>query len=286
MIYFCADDYGISKTSNERIEYCLKNGVLNKVSVLPNGEIEDFKKRLLKDGARLSLHINLVEGYPLADADELDLIVTESGKFKYSFIGLFFLSLTGKRRELEKELYTEIKRQIDFWKKECGEGVLMSIDSHQHTHMIPLVFKTLLRVIKDSGIEVDNLRIPAEPLAPYIMTPSLYMSYGIKGIIKQWLLGFLGLINRKELKSSGLNFAYFMGVMFSGRITENKIRKLLPKYIKLAEKNGKDIEIALHPGCSQKKESLIDGSRPDFERFYFSPWRSAEFDTLLNFKFE
>ena len=36
MIYFCADDDGISKTSNERIEYCLKNGALNKVSVLPN----------------------------------------------------------------------------------------------------------------------------------------------------------------------------------------------------------------------------------------------------------
>ena len=41
------------------------------------------------------------------------MIVTESGKFKYSFIGLFFLSLTGKRRELEKELFGGIIKTPD-----------------------------------------------------------------------------------------------------------------------------------------------------------------------------
>ena len=93
MIYFCADDYGISEGANSRIENCLENGVLNKISVLPNGKVLDFKKRLSDKDAILSLHINLVEGRPLSNPDDVDLLVSESGYFKYSFIGLFFLSI-------------------------------------------------------------------------------------------------------------------------------------------------------------------------------------------------
>ena len=66
MIYFCADDYGISKSSNMRIEECLKNGVLNKISVLPNGDISNFNEHLLGENVKLSLHLNLIEGHPLS----------------------------------------------------------------------------------------------------------------------------------------------------------------------------------------------------------------------------
>ncbi|MEE1048402.1 MAG: ChbG/HpnK family deacetylase, partial [Clostridia bacterium] len=86
MVYFCADDYGISTYGNSRIENCLENGVLNKVSVLPNGEISDFKQRLSDKAAIISLHINLVEGRPLSNPNDVDLLVSESGYFKYSFI--------------------------------------------------------------------------------------------------------------------------------------------------------------------------------------------------------
>ena len=286
MVYFCADDYGISKTSNDRIEYCLEHGALNKVSVLPNGEITDFKSRLTGNNAKLSLHINLVEGYPLSPPSEIGLLVSDDGCFRYSFIGLFFLSLSGKRAELEKQLYTEIRNQIAFWKKEIGEGVPLLLDSHQHTHMIPLVFKTLMKVIRDEDIEVEALRIPAEPISPYLLTPSLYAKYSITGLVKQWLLKFLGFINARELKKSKINHAYFMGALFSGKITEDKIKKLLPRYLKMASKRGRDIEIALHPGYLGADEQLIVGKRTGFEKFYFSPWRNKEYETLLNFKFE
>lgn len=279
MVYFCADDYGISKESNNRIESCLESGVLNKVSVLPNGETDDFKNRLLEKNAKLSLHINLVEGFPLSDAN---LIVSDKGNFKYSFIGLFFLSLFGKRKQLKKELYKEIKMQIDFFRTNVGEETPLFLDSHQHTHMIPLVFKTLVKVIKDEGINIENIRFPSEPILPYILTPSLYFKYGVTGIIKQWLLKFLGFINNKELKKLNIKPNIFMGVIFSGCVTEEKIKKILPKYLKIANKNGKDIEIALHPGYVEKGEHLIKGCRAGFEKFYFSQWRKVEYETLLN----
>ena len=279
MIYFCADDYGISKISNTRIEECLKNGALNKISVLPNSDALDFKRRLLGENVKLSLHLNLIEGYPLSKKEDVSLIVSDKGFFKYSFIGLFFLSIFGNRSLLEKQLYNEIKMQIDFWKKEMGEETPILVDSHQHTHMIPLVFKTLMRVIKEENVEVEYIRIPAEPILPYIKSPSLYFKFRPIGLIKQWLLKFLKFVNRKELKKANIKSALFMGIMFSGQLTEDKINKLLPYY----KKQNENIEIAFHPGYLESGESLIDGFRQNFKKFYYSKWRRIEYDTLLKF---
>lgn len=281
MVWFCADDYGIAKACNDRIEDCAINGVLNKISVLPNGELTDFKQRLANAGTKISLHINLVEGHPLSNPKDIPLIVSEQGTFKYSFIGLFRLSLGIRRKELEKQLYREIREQLLFWKRQMGDGPVC-LDTHQHTHMIPLIFRTLMRVIRDEQIQVETIRIPAEPLAPYILTPSLYAAYPVKGLIKQWLLILLGLVNRRELKKAKLRSPYFMGALFSGRLTEEKIRKLLPRYLKIAKKNNRDIEIALHPGYVETSETLMDGFRTGFGQFYFSPWRKKEHDTLIN----
>ena len=284
MIYFCADDYGMSKESNTRIENCIINGALNKISVLPNGKIEETDKLLSNKNIYPSLHINLIEGAPLSACSDVSLLVNEEGNFKYSFIGLLLLSLSFKRKEMEEQIYKEIRKQIEFWKTKTVSNESVFIDSHQHTHMIPLVFKALMRVIKDENINIEYLRIPSEPLSPYILTPSLYFSYTPQGIIKQWLLKFLAFVNRKEIKKSRLHSAFFMGVMFSGKMDERKIKKVLPRYIKLAEKKQKDIELGFHPGYFEKGEAPLSEIRDDFKKFYFSPWRKIEYNTLLNIK--
>ena len=283
MIYFCADDYGISASGNSRIEKCLEDGSLNKVSVIPNGDITDFNARLTELGATPSLHINLIEGCPLSNPEDVSLLISDRGYFKYSFAGLFFLSLSHKKKEFEKQIYKEIQSQIKFFKKAIGETSVVSIDSHQHTHMIPLIFKVLMRVIEDDGLDVKSIRIPAEPMAPYLFTPSLYFEYNLTGLIKQWVLRTLAFVNRKELKNPRIQSPYFMGVMFSGRLNETRIKKLLPHYLKLAEKNNKDIEIGFHPGYIKDGENLICGIRKSFRKFYVSDWRKREYNTLLNF---
>lgn len=280
MIYFCADDYGISKPSNTRIEECFKNGVLNKISVLPNGDLSDFNERLLGENVKLSLHLNLVEGCPLSKKEDVSLIVSDKGFFKHSFIGLFFLSLFGNRRLLEKQLYNEIKAQIDFWKNKMGKNTPFLIDSHQHTHMIPLIFRTLMRVIREEDVAVEYIRIPAEPILPFIKSPSLYLTFSPVGLVKQWLLKFLNFANQKELKKANIKSAAFMGILFSGRLTEDKINKLLPHY----KKQNENIELAFHSGFLERGEPLIDGCRPGFKKFYYSQWRREEYNTLINFR--
>ena len=286
MIYFCADDYGLSVSGNRRIETCLEKGILNKVSVIPNGEIADFKNRLTQRKACLSLHINLVEGRPVSNPEDVPLLVTENGEFRYSFMGLLLRSISPKSKEFEKQIYKELQSQVRAWKTAVGEDIPLSIDSHQHPHMIPLIFKTLMRVIREEKLWVQNLRLPAEPLSPYLLTPSLYLTYSLSGIAKQWLLKLLARINRKEYEKANIPTAYFMGAMFSGHLTEEKLKKILPKYRKLAEKQNRDIEINFHPGYVESTGELMDGYRKSFEGFYLSLWRKVEYDTLLNAKFK
>lgn len=284
MIYFCADDYGMTNETCNRIENCIKNGALNKVSVLPNGEIKNFKERLCESGAEIALHINLVEGFPLSNPDEVWLLTDKNKTFRYSFIGLLLLSIGAKRKEAEKQIYTEIKNQISFWRENVGFDRKILIDSHQHTHMIPLIFKTLMKVIKEEGVEVEYLRIPREPVRLYLSEPSLYFTYRPVNIIKQWLLNFFTFLNKQEIKKSGIDCAYFMGVLFSGKMDENRVRKLIGKYIKLAEKNNKNIELAFHPGYMQEGEQLPEEIRKGFEKFYYSPWRVTEYNALKGLK--
>lgn len=285
MIYFCADDYGVGEVCNKRIEDCLGGKLLNKISVLPNGEIENFKECLQEGYPKLSLHLNLVEGYPLSARRDVDLIVNENGSFKYSFIGLFLLSFAPNRSKYEKQIYCEIKNQIEFWKKNTGDRPIF-IDSHQHTHMIPFVFKLLLRAIRETETKVEYLRIPAEPIMPYLSTASLYFKYSLSGIVKQWLLKILWIFGRKSFKKSKIKTALFMGAMFSGKVDSQRLLKMLPKYLKLAERKNYDIEIGFHPAYLEKGEKLMGGCREDFKKFYASPWRKTEYETLMNFKFQ
>lgn len=279
MIYFCADDYGLCDISSMHIQQCIDEGVLNKVSVFPNFGQVDFQKILNKD-VRVSLHLNLVEGKCMANPGEVDLIADKDGNFKHTFGGLLKLSLL-RKKAFEKQIYSEIKAQALYWKSILPENIPFCVDSHQHTHMIPSVFRTLLKVLDDEKIDALYVRIPAEPILPYIKAPSLYCTYSVVNIIKQWLLKFFWLLNKKQAKKYKIPGAYFCGILFSGKMDEKRVRKILPEYIRLAKKDGRDIEVLFHPGYPDKDAVDFDNKNIVFKEFYLSENRKTEFDSLI-----
>ena len=283
MVYFCADDYGISGEYNRCIEECLEKGILNKVSVLPNGEIDGFVERLSGKDVLLTLHLNLVEGRPLSKKEDVGLLIDENGCFKRSFIGLFLMSFSPKRKELERQMYKEIQNQLHFWIDKTGDRRI-SVDCHQHAYEIPWIFKTLIKVIRDEKLDVKYLRIPAERVRAHLFTPSLYGAYSLTGLLKQWLLKTLALINRRTLKDMNFSSAYFLGVMLSGKLNKTRVQKLLKHYLYYSQKNHRNIEVAFHPGYAGDDLELMAGSREDFKKFYCSPWRNIEYETLVNSK--
>ena len=280
MIYFCADDYGLNRTASQRIQKCITEGPLNKVSVFPNFDNPDPGKLVADKDVLLSLHLNLVEGKCMAEAGGTDLLTDDKGYFKYTFGGLLGLNLF-KAKKLKQQLYKEIKAQILFWKNILPEGTEFSIDRHQHTHMIPAVMEVILKVLEEENIAVKYMRIPAEPVLPFIKAPSLYFTYSPVNVIKQWLLKFLWLINKGPVKKRKIPTALFMGILFSGEMDEKRVKKILPEYKKIAEKKGMDIEVLFHPGYLSKDETDFNDKNVVFEGFYLSGNRKTEFDSVM-----
>ena len=174
MIYFSADDYGLSNTASMHIQSLIDEGKINKVSVFPNFDKVDLGKIKEKKDVLISLHLNLVEGRCMADADEIDLIADKDGNFRHTFGGLLKSSLL-HRKKFKEQVYKEIKEQITYW-RDMTDGEPFCIDSHQHTHMIPAVFDAIVKILDEEKINLKYIRIPAEPLLPYIKTPSLYLT--------------------------------------------------------------------------------------------------------------
>lgn len=280
MIYICADDYGLNDISSMHIQQCVDAGALNKVSVFPNFEEIDLHKLLDNKNIRISLHLNLVEGQCMANADEITLIADKNGKLKHTFGGLFKLNLF-RRKKFEAQVYKEIKAQVLFWKNKLPQDVHFCVDSHQHTHMIPAIFKALLQVLRDENIPLGYMRIPTEPIWPYVKVPSLYFTYSGINIIKQWLLNFLWLINKRQAKKYKIPTSYFFGILFSGKMDAKRVNKILPEYSKLAERSGQDIEVLFHPGYLNKMEIDCENNNIVFKEFYLSENRKTEFDSVM-----
>lgn len=281
MIYICADDYGLCNETSKHIQNCIDEGALNKVSVFPNFDEVDFRKMANKKSLRISLHLNFVEGKCMADASEIDLIADRNGDFKHTFFGLFKLNLFCAKK-LETQVYKEIKAQVLYWKSILPKNSSFLIDSHQHTHMLPAVFRALNKVLDDEKIKITHMRIPAEPIMPYIKTPSLYFTYKPINIIKQWLLKVLWLINKREAKKYNIPTAHFCGILFSGKMDTKRVNKILPKYKKLSEKDGRDIEVLFHPGYIGINGTDLNLRNIVFKDFYLSQNRKTEFDTVMN----
>ena len=160
ILYFHADDYGMTAHGDALIRDCQTHGCLNSVSIVPNGSLEEAVAALRPSGLKLAVHLNLVEGKALSPAAEIPLLVRPDGSFCNSFIGLLHLSLTPRRRAFAAQLYRELERQLLAYAALFPAGTPLRIDSHQHTHMIPLVFRTLLHILADHHLPVEHLRIP------------------------------------------------------------------------------------------------------------------------------
>ena len=89
-IWFHADDFGVTAEQAKRILDCYQNGVLNSISVMPNTPALAESLALLREAdpqgnkIRRVLHLNFVEGKPLAGAENVPLLVDKTGYFNKS----------------------------------------------------------------------------------------------------------------------------------------------------------------------------------------------------------
>lgn len=279
---FHADDFGANQEVSEHILDCYREGALNSLSVLPNGRDLDQCMQMLmpyRDKVKISIHFNLAEGHCVADPSQVRLLVDERGMFNISFFKVLLWSFTGKRKELRRQIELEMKAQLT---QILPYVKSVRVDSHQHYHMIPIVLKSILKAVEESGREIEFIRIPAEPLGPFLKQPELWRTYRPINLVKNLVLNVLNLMDVRILKVYRRKSAVFFGILLSGRMDLQRVRRLLPEFQRIADRKDMPLEILCHPGGVQSPEALMDIENTDCVRFYTSEGRKIEKEMLMN----
>lgn len=281
-----ADDYALSKTSDNDILKLCSEGFLSSISIIPNLDcFENSAKQFLtfwrsfKKEILVSVHLNFLEGKCCAQKTLLPNLIDSEGFFTVSWGKLFIWNyIPFIRKKIKKQLRIEITAQIE----KCIRANVVAknairIDSHQHTHMIPIVFEALKESVLElekNGCKIEYIRNTQDPI-------TLYGGKDIFSIntVKCMILNFYSRKVRKYLALKNLKINYLCGLYFSGNM-DSRIKKVLPKFIKKAEKHGRNVELFFHPGTMLKSELTNEFKKESFNNFHLSENRKLEYNTV------
>lgn len=299
-----ADDYALTiNTSKDMIE-CMRAGKLDSISIVTNMSCFDACMELLYAEIPklpflplMSVHLDFVEGKSLAGrAKAPGLVKKGSDLMGLGWGGLFLASyLPGKRKKIKAQLTCEIKAQLakgEKAAKRCREiaeaaGVScvqkgLRIDSHQHAHMIPVVWEALLTAVKDEGYPVEYIRNSKEVLGVFLTDMSLYKTYRPVNFIKNRLLSFYSHKVDRYAEANGQSSMYLWGLVMSGRMDQKRIEKLYPKMLAKAKRDGRKLEILFHPGLMLADEVTDEVAGEAVEDFYRREDRHVEKEAVLS----
>lgn len=283
-----ADDFGESVHATQDILDCIRAGKLDSISVLPNMSCFSQCVRMYRDAfasfphpVKISAHINLMEGSCLSDPDRLPDLTDGQGHFCASWGTLFLRSHLPGQRRLKAQLKQEICAQLAAVREAFPEMTRLRIDSHQHTHMIPIVMTALCEVLQEEGWEAEYIRDAAEPLLPFLRKGSLYRTYRPVNLIKNAVLHYCSLRQQKRFRAMGLAPMFLWGLIMSGNMDLDRVRTLLPDLCRYADRKNRTLEILFHPGQVLPQEITPEFSQEEAVAFHLSKGRRIEKEAVL-----
>ena len=187
-----ADDFGLTKTISDEIIKVYKIGNLSSTSLMVNTPGRDYAINLARENPDLGigLHFNLTEGFALTGVSS---ITNSEGKFLDKMKLILYVIL--KKIDI-KDVYKELKAQYEYIIK---AGLIPShIDSHQHIHMNPKIFKLVADFAKEKNISI-RITFPQT-----IIRNNGIINY--KKRIKQYILQYASIKNSRYANKIGLKF--------------------------------------------------------------------------------
>lgn len=205
-----ADDFGFTRDVNAGIVHAHREGVLTATTLMANGNAFDDAVRLAAENPSLDVgcHLVLVQGVSLLDGRPLARNWRE-----------VLTRVAGNRLHPYEELRAQVERIV-------GSGLRPThLDSHKHTHVLPSVFRAVLRLARE--FEIPWVRLPMDPTTRHIGP----------------MLRRLESIYRSTAAASQVRFTdRFLGFRLTGTLDESS---LLPALEQVGEGST---ELMCHPG--------------------------------------
>ena len=218
-----ADDYGYYPCVSKGILAAAKSGAITATGVLANSPDLETQLQWLKgiESLDVGVHLNLTCRQPLTRgmADKLGHC---NGQFPNVY-AMSRLLLTGKISLADVK--AEWRAQIET----CQSQKLRFLNSHEHIHMLPLLFPLVLELAQDYGI--DQVRLTQA---------EWFAVFGLSALIRNSLMQTMQVINQRHLK---IKNPLFLGLSRSGKLDYGYLTSIFSNL-----KPGQSYELMCHPG--------------------------------------
>lgn len=231
-----ADDFGIHTEVNQGIIEGFQHGVLTSTSLLASGPAFEEAVALAKACPKLGIgiHLCLVGSLPtVLSPKEVPTLVNADGLVPESYAEFMKKAWTGKIDY--GQVYDELDAQIE---KIMATGLAIThIDSHQHLHMLPQIWRIVQVLMKK--YRLHRLRVPREAYTFKVMTASPVRLLGRDGLT---YLAKKVIPDVKRLHFTTTD--YFWGMIDGGHMTTANLAYILRNLPFGVH------EIMMHPGRS------------------------------------
>lgn len=231
-----ADDYGYYDCVSRGILHTARHGLVTATGILATGRRFDEHIAWLEDHPDLDvgLHLNLTDREPLTTSMRRRLGRWQ-GRFPPKFsVAMAVLSGAIPVADVRAEWRAQIERCLD-------KGLaLRFINSHEHVHMLPSLFRTVGELADDYGI--PHVRLP---------TAQGLRNRRPAALIRDSLMKGLAALNAGHLKHPA---PVFLGMAESGRFSLEALRGMVPEL-----RPGGVYELMCHPGF--RVDAEIDNPR-------------------------
>lgn len=156
-----ADDFGMTAGVNRAIAEAHRAGSVTSATLMATGAALSDAVAVARAAPTLSTgcHIVLVDGRPISDPTAVPSLLDprDATGFRSRIPRLALAAIAGKISE--SEVYREASAQLERLR---SLGISLShVDSHQHSHILPVVARAVLRAAREHGI--GAFRNPFEP---------------------------------------------------------------------------------------------------------------------------
>ena len=256
-----ADDLGFSKGINNGIFQAHSEGILTSATLATNMPCaEEAAKESKKfPSLGIGIHLNVVRGKPLLEADKLPRLTDETGEFSRRFWDFLPIQLTKQKRVIS-EIEMEYRTQIETAKK---WGITPThLDSERHHAAWPIIFKILVKLAKE--YDIGAVRVTREPYWPN--APKRNAKKNIASVALRVLTRSADKVLRSLSVASP---CYFYGGCHIGEIDPSYISRLA-KILPVGTH-----ELMIHPG---QDDSNVTASA----KSYLDSCRGGELAALLS----
>jgi predicted glycoside hydrolase/deacetylase ChbG (UPF0249 family) len=164
-----ADDFGFTRDVNAGIVHAHTHGVLTSTTLMANGDAFDDAVQLARQTPTLDtgVHLVLVQGRSLINGapfpEHPPRLLADLARGRWN-------------------VYTELQAQIE---KIITAGIKPThLDSHKHTHLVPQIFSTVVRLARE--FEIPYVRLPLDASVPFSRMPCAAAARFYKGVARRF----------------------------------------------------------------------------------------------------